>query len=200
MTCTGTQIGGTFDNVVVPAGQHCTLDGVRVTGKVSVQAGAGLQVTNNSGDSTIGGDIKADACDFVELESTSTSHRIVVGGHLSVQNCTGTSFSGGQGDSTRLPPSSILVGGDVKCNNNAGGCVFDYFAIGGNVTCSGNFDCDLQSDSIGGNAVLNDNSGVGIAVRNSAIGGDLKCTGNASAVTGPPNTVAGTKSGQCSAF
>jgi hypothetical protein len=93
---------------------------------------------------------------------------------------------------------TVLIGGNVKCDNNPGGCVFDYTAIGKSLDCSGNFECDLQSDAIGGDASLKNNSGM--FVRNSIIGGNLACSGNGSTATGPLNTVAGTKSGQCSGF
>ena len=201
LVCTTTSSGGTWHNVVVPAGASCTLENTRVTGNVTVQTGGTLVVTNTAGDSTIAGDVKADGCNFVELESTSLTNRIVVGGNVTIQNCS-SGFNGGQGDSTRFPPGSILIGGNVKCSNNTDGCVFDYFIISGNLDCSGNGGgCTLQSDAVGKNATINNNAfGFGdTEVRNSSIGGDVKCSGNNGGVTSSPtNTVAGTKSGQCS--
>jgi hypothetical protein len=121
----------------------------------------------------------------------------VVGGNVTIQNCTGISFSGSQGRQNETP-ATVLIGGNVKCDNNAGGCVFDYSVIGGNLECSGNFDCDLQSDAIGKNLTINNSDGGGAFVDNSSIGGDVKCSGNTVGVASTPNTVAGTKSGQCS--
>ena len=198
--CTGFQSGGTFGNVVVPTGQSCVLDHVRVTGKVTVQTGGNLIVSTTGGDSTVAGDIKGDGCGFIELEATSLAARIVVGGNVRIQNCTGVVFSGGQGDSTRTPPGSILIGGNVKCSDNADGCVFDYFIISGSLECSANGQgCTVNHDAIGGSVTMNNNPG-GVIVTESAIGGDLKCSGNASATSNPPNTIAGTSSGQCSGF
>jgi hypothetical protein len=201
LVCTGVSSGGTWHNVTVPASASCTLENTRVTGNVTVQAGGSLEVTDSAGDSTINGDIKADGCGFVELESTGLTHRIVVGGNVTIQNCTGGVFSGGQGDSSRLPPGSILIGGNVKCNNNADGCVFDYFNISGNLECSGNDQgCTVNSNAIGKNVTINNNQGVGVIIDNSAIGGDVKCNWNSAQNAPTNNTIAGNKSGQCSAF
>jgi hypothetical protein len=198
--CITTSSGGTWHNVVVPAGANCILENTRVTGNVTVQVGSSLQVTNFAGDSTINGDVNADGCSFVELESTSLTHRIVVGGNVTIQNCS-SGFNGGQGDSSRVRPGSILIGGNVKCSNNADGCVFDYFNISANLECSGNsFGCTVNSNAIGKNVTINNNQGVGVIIDNSAIGGDVKCSGNAFATAPTPDTIAGTNSGQCSAF
>jgi hypothetical protein len=197
--CTGLVTGGTFADVVVPAGQSCQLDGVRVTGSVTVQTGASLEITNLSADSTVRKDVKGNGCDFIELEATSLSNRIAVGGNLVITNCTGTVFNGGQASSFNQPPPSILIGKNVTCSANAQNCVFDYFVVGGSVTCSGNAEeCTVNSNGIGGSATLNNNQG-GITVDHSVIGGNLACSGNTS-TNGATNTVAGTKSGQCSSL
>jgi hypothetical protein len=199
LVCTGPSSGGTWHNVLVPSGMSCTLDDTRVTGNVTVQAGGSFQVNTNSGmDTTIAGDIKGDGCDSIDLESTGLSGRIVVGGNVTIQNCTSNSFVGGRGSSfcPPNPPESLFIGGNVKCNNNPGGCVYDYTTIGGNFECSGNFACTLQTDAIGKNVTMNNNSSNGVSVDNTSIAGDVKCSGNSS-VSGSGNTIAGNKSGQC---
>jgi len=60
LVCTGGAIGGTFHNVVVPAGSSCLLDGARVTGDVTVQAGGSLVVFTITGTTTIAVYIKGD--------------------------------------------------------------------------------------------------------------------------------------------
>ena len=200
--CTGFSTGGTFANVVVPAGQSCVLDHARVTGNVTVKTAASLSVTTTSGDSTIAGKVTGNACDFIDLESTGASFRIVVGGDVNITNCTGSSFSGGRGSSgPGTPPQSLLIGGNTKCSGNQDECVFDYAIIAGNLDCSGNFGCTLQSDAIGNNVTANNNTGVGATIVNGAIAGNLACSGNVPGATnsGTPNTVSGTRSGQCSA-
>jgi hypothetical protein len=194
--CTGFATGGTFGDIVVPAGQSCVLDGVTVTGGVTVQTGASLEITNTSGDSTVRKDVKGKGCDFIELQGTSLTNRTAVGGNLVIQNCTSGVFSGGQANSSNQPPPSVLIGKNVTCTGNAGNCVFDYFVIGGSLTCSGNaFGCTVNSNGIGLNATLNNNPG-GATVDHSVIGGNLACSGNAF-IGGSTDTVAGTESGQC---
>jgi len=196
-TCTGFVVGGTYGDVVVPAGQFCNLDGVRVTGGVTVQTGASLVVSNNSADSTIRKDVKGNGCDFIELQGG--ANRTAVGGNLVIQNCT-SGFNGGQANSSNQPPPSVLVGKNVTCTGNADNCVFDYFVIGGSLTCSGNqFGCTVNSNGIGGSASLNNNPG-GIIVDHAVIGGNLACSGNASTSGAGTNTVAGTETGQCTGF
>jgi hypothetical protein len=205
LVCTHSESGGTWRNVLVPAGESCTLQDMRVTGSVTVQANGTLNIVALPGDTiTINGDIKGYGCDSINLESTGAGSpgRIVVGGNLTIQNCTGVSFSGARGSSFSppVPPQNVLIGGSVKCSNNAANCVFDYIVISGNLDCSGNDGgCTLQSDAVGNNATINNNSSPP-SVNNSIIGGDAKCAGNTGVVTGSGNTVAGARSGQCSAI
>jgi hypothetical protein len=207
LTCANTtQTGGTVNNVTVPGGKHCTLDGVRVTGDVIVQSGASLRVTNVFADTTIAGDIKANDCLEVRLENGDepfSPYRIIVAGNVTITKCDdGVAV---RGDPTRTAPPSILIGGNLTCSNSPGheGCGINRASIGGNIVCSGNSaSCSLQSNAIGGNVTLNNNAIPGIRLTNNAIGGNLACSGNASATGGPTpnNTVAGTKSGQCAAL
>ena len=205
LVCTAPSSGGTWHNVVVPAGASCQLDNTRVTGKIEVKEGARLLINTSLGDTTVAGDISGSGCDSIDLESTGLSGRIVVGGNLHIQNCTGASgFSGARGSSfcPPVPPQTVLIGGNVKCNNNGDACIFDYVIMTGHLDCSGNAGgCTLQSDAVGQDASINNNAfGFGdTEVRNSAFGGDVKCSGNNGGVTSSPtNTVAGNKTGQCS--
>ncbi len=195
--CNGVFAGGTYNNVVVPAGGACSLDNTTILGNVTVKTGADFTVSTSSGDSTIHGSVKGDACDSIDLESTGLNFRVVVGGDVTITNCTGFTFSGARGDSSGPPPQSMLLGGNVKCDNNAGGCVFDYVIIGEKLECNGNDGCTLNSSAVANNVTMNNNTGPGVIVDNSAIAGNLSCSGNAFA-SGSPNTVSGTKSGQCS--
>jgi len=199
LTCTGAAPPGTYNNVVVPANASCTLDNVRVLGNVTVKTNANLQIQTGTGDTTVAGNITGKDCGFMELQIVNISFRIAVGGDFVATNCTGGPFTGSQGSSgPGTPPQDVLIGGNVKCDNNDGGCVFDYSVVGKNLECSANFDCDLQSDAIGGNATIK-NSTSSMFVFNSIIGGNLACSGN-SGPAGSGNTVAGTKSGQCTGF
>jgi len=200
-TCTGFSSGQTYNNVVVPAGAACTLDNTTVLGNVTVKTAADLTVTTGGGDSTVRGSVKGPGCDSIDLEATGAANRIAVGGDLVITNCTGVTFSGARGSSgPGTPPQSVVIGGNTKCDNVDGGCVFDYVVLARAVDCSGNDGCTLNSSAIGDNATVNNNTGPGARINNNVIAGNLGCNGN-SAVTnaGAPNTVAGTESGQCSA-
>jgi hypothetical protein len=201
LTCSGLARFATYNNVVVPPNANCTLDAVRVLGNVTVKTNGSLMIRTMNGDITVGGNVTGNGCNFMELEidSFNTGFRIAIGGDFVATNCTGASFSGSQGSSgPGTPPMNALIGGNVKCNNNSGGCVFDYTVVGKNVECTGNFDCDMQSDAAGGDVTIK-NSTSSMFVLNSIIGGDLACSGN-SGPTGSGDTVAGKQTGDCSTF
>jgi hypothetical protein len=179
--CNGTFSGATYQDVVVPAGDTCTLSDTRITGNVTVQTGGSFFVNTNTGlDTTIAGNVTGNHCSEIDLESTSIlSGRIVVGGNFSATNCTGGGFDGGRGSSFSppTPPPTLVIGGSVKCDNNPGGCVFDYAFIGGSFECSGNSsDCELETDAVGGNATLMGNGNT--QINGGAIGGNVSCSGN----------------------
>jgi len=57
VNCTGALPPGTYNNVTVPAGASCTIDGSRILGSVTVKTGASLDTQNNNGDTTVAGNI-----------------------------------------------------------------------------------------------------------------------------------------------
>ena len=191
LVCTGAFSGATYHNVVVPTKATCTLSDTRVTGSVTVQAGGSFFVDQEStGKTTIAGSVTANQCGAVILESSGTTPgQIVIGGNLTITNCTSTvegQFDGGQGDaySTSSPfpaavPPTLVIGGSVKCDNNniELGCQFDDAFIGGTFECSGNSGgCGLQAATISGNANL---TGNGITeIENGSVGGSLDCANN----------------------
>jgi hypothetical protein len=182
-----------YHNVVVPTGASCTLSNTRVTGSVTVQAGGSFFVSQESaGKTTIAGNVTANQCGAVMLESIGgTTGLIVIGGNLTITNCTSTAegiqFDGGQGSSFATPPPpspatvppTLVIGGSVKCDNNSIplGCQFDDAFIGGNFECSGNSGgCGLQAATISGNATL---MGNGITeIENGSVGGSVNCANN----------------------
>lgn len=154
-------------------------------------------------------------------------HRIIVRGNVSITNCTQTSpptaatFQGvapapavpppGLPQET-VPPPTVVIGGNVTCTDNASACVFGWSLIGGRLECSGNASCELQSNTVLDDVTINDNiftpppggppppPPIPPIVANNVVTGDLKCYGNTPPLIdlGLPNTVTGTKSGQCS--
>jgi len=118
-------------NLVVPLGTVCQLFGVTVTGNVQVQTNAHLNISDNATQgstidgnmrvgtgaildvfvssgftSTIDGNVVADQCSAVELVPA------IVGGNVSIQNCTGEFVGYSQGE----------IAGNFTCNDNSTEC------------------------------------------------------------------------------
>lgn len=198
-TCSGLLTGTINGNVVVPVNASCTIDNAKISGNVNVKSGGSLEVNASAADTTIGGSVTGNHCNRIDVENFGLTHRLVIRGNLIIKNCT-SGFDGCRADSTRIPPTSVLIGGNFICSGNDDTCVTDYCTIGKNLTCSDNSGgCAIPSTTVGGNVKADNNMGSGISVTNNAIGGKLECKDNASA-TGSANTVARTKTGQCAAF
>jgi hypothetical protein len=193
LSCNGT-FTGTYNNVTVPANGHCTLDNVRVLGNVTVKTNAQLLLEALSGDSTVKGNVSANSCQEVNLEATGAGFRVVVGGDLTIVGCTG-GFDGARGNSSAVPPS-MVIGGNVKCDNNDDDCAFDYNAVGKSLDCSGNFGCTLQSDAVGNDVTVKNNDGAGGSIFNGAFAGNLTCSGNTPPAFATNTTVAGNRTGE----
>ena len=153
---------------------------------------------------------------FVEVDHSGPGTTIVIGGDLSIDGCTGSSFNGCRALTTATLPDNTLIGGSVKCNNSGNGneCVTDRCVIAGNLDCSGNSGgCVVPQTTVGGNVTLNNNAGPGASVTDGAIGGNvtmtnnssgtvtgdfiggnLKCNGNGGSTLQSNNVVAGTTS------
>jgi hypothetical protein len=200
-TCPPTNGGTINGNLTVPALASCTLLNVTVTGNVQVGKGASLLVQPASGQTvTIGGNVQAAQCQSVQF--IPPSGVISVGGNVQIRNCTGTSgYIGG-------PGGPITIGGNFACDNNSAECVAGVGSVRGNVEVNNNSGGSaapgaiVGANTVGGNVQVNNNSGSSgnnTVVDGNTIGGNLQCAGNTPSVTdfGHPNTVTGTKQGQC---
>jgi hypothetical protein len=107
-----------------------------------------------------------------------------VGGAVGISGASGFVLVGDPGDDLCAPDS---IGGILSLTSNTAGV-------------------EVSSSRIGGNVVLNNNSGRGRFAEDSrpeveanTIGGRLSCAGNTPAPTndGQPNTKGGSSSGQC---
>jgi hypothetical protein len=200
--CTTTISGTINDNLVVPAGNSCTLANVTVTGNVLVGTGASLLVEPNPGQTvTIGGNVQAAQCQSVVLEPIAHG-AISVGGNVQIQNCTGESgYNNVQGVGT------VTISGNFACGNNSARCVARSGTVRGNVQINNNSGGSFEGafvleNNVGGNAQVNNNSGsMASLVSRNTIGGNLQCAGNTPGVTDGgsaiPNAVAGNKQRQC---
>jgi hypothetical protein len=171
-------------NLIVPAGQHCLVIGVTVTGNAQVQTNATLTFGAPSPTSTIVGNVSVGTGAMVEApvggltidgnfvanqcSSVGLNEGVAVGGNFQIQYCTGI----------------VSLGGDD---------------IGGNVACNNSSTCSVSSNKVNGNVEVNDNSSA--EVTNNTIGNNLKCQGNTNITDGGvPNRVGGNKAGQCAGF
>lgn len=209
--CTGTISDGRTinSNLVVPANATCTLDNVTVTGNVGVGTGALLNVTPASGQTVeINGNLTADQCNSVDLAPALSAAVILIGGNVTIQNCTGGTVG--------YAGPGITIGGNFVCADDPQTtCVADDGVVRGNLSVENNklqaFNVITFSEVLGnkisgnaeisGNAVIRGNTAV--LVGGNTIGGNLRCfdnspppTDNAFGVTSP-NTVGGQKQGQC---
>jgi hypothetical protein len=197
-TCPPTPSGTINGNLVVPAGATCSLSNtVTVTGNVQVGKGASLAVLSDAGQTvTIGGNVQAAQCQAVFIFPPSET--VSVGGNVQIRNCTGPNGYNGQG-------GSVTISGNFACDNDSAECIVASGSVRGNVEVNNNSNvsepgADVERNNVGGNMQVNNNSGQsGTVVGNNTVGGNLRCVGNSPGVSdnGSPNTVTGTKLGQC---
>src|SRR5262249_32298277 len=154
-----------------------------ISGNVTVQSGANLNIAASQGSVVIRGHVTGQkGCDFVEVDHSGPGTTIVIGGDLTIDGCTG-GFNGCRALTTATLPDNTAIGGSFKCNNSGGGneCVTDRCVIAGNLDCSGNSGgCVVPETTVGGNVTLNNNAGAGASVTSGAVGGNVTITNNTS--------------------
>jgi hypothetical protein len=115
--CHGTLGSETVENVNVPSGATCTLDGTRVQGNVFVRADARLVSLG----ARVIGNIQAENARSVEVRSGT-----VVGGNIQVN----------QGDASSIIRAN--VDGDIQLEQNYGPQVVEDTGVGGNMQVNQN--------------------------------------------------------------
>lgn len=192
--CTGLILDGVIDgNLIVPEDDGCLIVGTTVTGFVRVEKGA---VAFHAHNSTIGRDVRSPQDIDFDIRILDSD----VGGHVYI---------------ARTRPGTVgaicgsTIGGDVHWVENQGfqvigfpfgGVCFTGNDIGGDVVLnanSGPINFDLNSNEIGGNVQVLDNTGAEDIVDND-IEGMLNCQNNAPAPFSSGNT-ARKFNGQCTA-
>lgn len=115
-TCRGKLGAITVDNLRVPSGATCTLNGTRVEGTVKVERGATLKASSIR----VKGNVQAEGAKFVGIASST------VGGSIQV-------VQGGGSTADRN-----LVNGDVQYFDNRGTIKITRNRIDGNLQCKEN--------------------------------------------------------------
>lgn len=148
-TCTGTMGATTIDDdVVVPTGASCSLDGTTVTGNVLVQPGATLSARGAS----IDGNVQDDNGDAAHVSLVDTS----VGGNVQLESGTSASVRDGHVDGDvqlesntgQLTTSGTTIGGNLQANQNSGGVTITGNTIDGNLQCQSNDPAPTGGDNV----------------------------------------------------
>jgi hypothetical protein len=116
-TCVGTLGPISVDDIRVPTGATCTLNGTRVDGNVTVESGATLFAVSVDVD----GNIDADRASLVVVEAGS-----YVDGNIDISR------------SGTVVVDSSQVGGNLKAEANTGGVTISNNTIHGNLQCKDN--------------------------------------------------------------
>lgn len=152
------------------------MSGPSVTGNVTVQSGGALYMTNT----TVGGSRSANGARALTVCGST------VNGSVNITNSSGYVLLGNGGCAPNTFRSSVTL------TSNHGG-----FRVSGNAVSS-----SLQAtNTTTASGALNPTGGPAThVIRANSVGGSLMCSGNAPAPTneGSPNTVMGSKTGQCS--
>jgi hypothetical protein len=216
-TCVGS-LTATYDNVVVPAGAHCSLSGARVRGNVLVPNGASLTISSRpegSGGLGLGNPTIVDGNVQAENASSVSIFGSEVRGNVQLKGGSGgASFflarvRGNvqvEGMAGWLSLVFTGIGGGLEVTKTSGGLQLVLSFVTGSVKVADNavpttvaFGAGMSVDGLrasGDLQVLN-NRGPGTKrVTGNIVGGSLQCFGNTASFVGGPNT-AGKREGQC---
>jgi subtilisin-like proprotein convertase family protein len=177
VTCAN-NVTGTVASVQATSGSTC-IQGATVQGSVTVSPGAQLFISN----STIKGSVSSNGAAAITICGST------INGSVSVQNTSGFVLIGGDGAANC--PGNIL-GSVVSLNANHGGLRLAGNRISGQTSVNNNNVTSPAVDPAGGVAR--------IVVRHNTISAGLACNGNSPPASndGVSNSVAGTRSGECS--
>lgn len=146
-SCVGTIGARTVDNVRVPAGKSCTLNGTRVKGTVKVERGATLRAS----DIRVVGNVQAESHRRVTLGASTVGGSVQLdqGGAFSVSR---TKITGGIQVKDNRGQSSLranTVNQDIQVFAHDGGIAITRNRVDGNLQCNEN----TPAPTGGGNVV-----------------------------------------------
>jgi hypothetical protein len=146
-SCSGTLGRITVDNLRVPSGRTCTLNGTTVKGNIVVQRSARLYTSAIS----VNGSIQAEGASYVSIGSRSFingSVQIDAGGAFVVSGATigGSLQVVSNSGSSRL--SSNAVKGDIQVFSHGRGISITNNRVDGNLQCKGNSPAPTGSGNV----------------------------------------------------
>lgn len=127
----------TVDNVKVPQGKTCTLNGTKVQGSVVVENNATLRANA----ARINGNIQAEGANFVDVVSNSTvggSIQVVQGKRARVLGSRITGSIQFESNTGALVANNNQVGADIQVFQNTGGVTLRSNRVNGNLQCKEN--------------------------------------------------------------
>jgi hypothetical protein len=176
-TCRGSIGAQRYENLDVPDGASCTLNGTRVDGNIKVGTNATLHALNV----TVGGNIQADGALDVTVNNNS-----MVGGSIQIK----------QGGSATV--DGVRVTGDIQLESNAGALSVTDNRVGGNVQIVQNQGAVTINDNrIDGNIQCKENSPAPTGGRNQAASFEDQCANFAGAPILPTPPTPGAESINC---
>jgi len=149
-TCRGTIGAVTVDNLRVPAGAACTLNGTRVQGTIKVESNARLTATSVN----VIGNVQAENARSVKVTRSTVggSIQIVQGGSAAIQN---NRIEGSlllDENRGRLVAGSNTINQDLQAFQNTGGVQVNRNRIDGNLQCK-----ESQPPPTGGGNIVQGN-------------------------------------------
>lgn len=167
-TCNGALGALRFENLEVPAGATCTLNGTTVDGNIKVYNNATLLANNV----TVGGNIQADGAANVVVGGNST-----VGGSVQIKQGGGASVN------------QTRVDGDIQLESNQAALAVAFNRVGGNVQVFQNTGgATINDNVIDRNLQCKQNTPAPTGARNQAASFEDQCAGFAgSPVTPTPS-------------
>lgn len=135
-TCRGTIGAVTVDNLRVPAGASCTLNGTRVQGTIKVESNARLTATSVR----VVGNVQAENARLVRLDTSTVggSVQLVQGVSAAVQRTTIEGSLLFDDNSGRLVAGGNTINQDLQAFQNDGGIQISRNRIDGNLQCKEN--------------------------------------------------------------
>ena len=136
-TCVGAIGAVTVDNLRVPEGATCILEGTHVQGTIKVERAASLQASNV----TVIGNVQAENASDVRVAQGSTvggSVQVVKGQAASVADSTITGDILYDENSGALSAERNHVGGNIQAFKNTGGLIISGNRVDGNLQCKEN--------------------------------------------------------------
>ena len=201
--CTGTLVGGSYDDLIIPAGADCVLQGTNVQHNVTIDVGASFTAMN----ATLNADVTSNDAVTIDIENSFISNSITstnsvrfmlfntnVGHDVTVTGTHRLTRVGGI--DCLIDPS---IGGNLTLTNNLGAVAACSLTIGGTYTATGNSgQLSFFTSFIGGGGVhVLNNTGPATRIKHLNTGGVIECIGNTSHVFRANFNLAGQFVGQC---